>query len=172
MSKAVPNLLESRDTDRIQDEVGKEIRKTFAKSRKLTLPVKDITIPNDYWPLDYDKFTELLPDFEANGIKERIEVHERGSQYILLHGRLRLEAAKRLRLDEIKAVVFSDEYYKPKASRVRNRKRLCRTSEIWSRRPARATRGRATSSSIIITGWPYPEPTSTAARWSARRRPA
>ena len=53
------------------------------------LPVKDITIPNDYRPLDYDKFKELLTDFEENGIKARIEVYERGSQYILLHGRLR-----------------------------------------------------------------------------------
>jgi hypothetical protein len=115
VSRAVPNLLDGQDTDRIQDEVGTEIRKTFAKSRKLTLPVQDITIPNDYRPLDYDKFKELLPDFETRGVKERIEVHERGSRYILLHGRLRLEGAKRLGLDEIKAIVFSDEYYKPKA---------------------------------------------------------
>ena len=113
VSRAVPNLLDGQGTDRIQDEVGTEIRKTFAKSRKQTLLVKDITIPNDYQPLDYDKFNELLPIFETRGIKERIEVHERGSRYILLHGRLRLEAAKRLRLDEIKAVVFSD--YRPKA---------------------------------------------------------
>ena len=109
--------LERQSDDRLLDEDSEREgrRKTFAKSRKQTLPVKDIEVPNDYRQLDYDKLNELLPDFDARGIKERVEIHERGSRCILLHGRLRLEAAKRLRLDEIKAVVFSDEYYKPKA---------------------------------------------------------
>ena len=107
--------LARQSDDRLLDEDSEreERRKTFAKSRKQTLPVKDIEVPNDYRPLDYEKFKKLLPDFETNGIKDRIEVHARGSRYILLHGRLRLEAAKRLRLDEIRAVVFSD--YRPKA---------------------------------------------------------
>ena len=107
--------LARQSDDRLLDEDSEreERRKTFAKSRKQTLPVKDIEVPNDYRPLDYEKFKKLLPDFETNGIKDRIEVHARGSRYILLHGRLRLEAAKRLRLDEIRAVIFSD--YRPKA---------------------------------------------------------
>jgi hypothetical protein len=100
------------DADRLHDETNTEQRRAFAKSRKRTLAVKDVVIPNDYRPLDYDRYEALLPDIEARGIRERIEVYEKGSRYILLHGRLRLEAARRLKLDEIKAVVLSE--WRPK----------------------------------------------------------
>lgn len=114
MSKALPNLLDGTTGDRFHHEAGRDFSKSFAKSQKRTLPVKDITVPNDYPTFDYDKLYELRPDIDANGIKERIEVQERGSRYVLLHGWVRLAAAERLGLTDIKAVVFSNEFYVPK----------------------------------------------------------
>jgi hypothetical protein len=84
------------------------------KARKRTLAISDIVIPNDYpTTVDYDALPGLMAEIEQHGIEKRIEVYERGTRYILLHGRALLEAAKRLKHDEIKALVYSD--YRPVA---------------------------------------------------------
>ena len=108
-----------RDSNRFDDEAdrsdeaGAKRRAQFAKQIEKTLAVTDIEIPNSYPPLrDHDWWRQvLLPDIEANGIRERIEVTERRGRYILEHGRARLEAAKRLRHETIKVIVLGE--YRP-----------------------------------------------------------
>jgi hypothetical protein len=108
--------LTALDADRIHTEVDNDQRHSFAKSRKRTLPVKDITVPNDYpTTLDYEKFDALVADIAKHGIKERIQVSERGTRYILEHGRARLEAARKLGHETIKCEVLSE--WRPKVER-------------------------------------------------------
>jgi hypothetical protein len=62
-----------------QDERA-ERKKAFNKKKLKTLDVSLIEIPNDYSPLDYDKFQKLLPDIEQRGIRKRIQVSQRGDR--------------------------------------------------------------------------------------------
>jgi hypothetical protein len=97
-----------------QDERA-ERKKAFNKKKLKTLDVSLIEIPNDYSPLDYDKFQKLLPDIEQRGIRKRIQVSQRGDRYILEDGRVRLEAARRLKIETIRVELLSD--WRPKVTR-------------------------------------------------------
>jgi hypothetical protein len=113
--KLTPDTNRWDHDDNSADEAGTKRRDQFRKRRKRRLAVQDIEIPNSYRPLDYDKFPALLDDIRDNGIEQRIEVSERGTRYVLEHGRARLEAAKRLKLETIRAFVLGD--YRPVAKK-------------------------------------------------------
>lgn len=75
----------------------------------MRLPLTRIKVPPDYKRSDLSTITTLAADIQRNGLSNPIKVAENGDGYVLIDGRRRLIAVRRLGLSDIPAEVVTDD---------------------------------------------------------------